>query len=392
MDEQEKIPHKTKATHLYYLAFAVIITISVFILAKFQTTPFSKSNKTPVSTENSSYTITPSPKFNKRFNPIFSGDKQLFVNLDANQQNKETYEFIFSIYDWEGKRAINIESNPSGSHQLLQVVPDIANPHYKKIYQNKIFNNAENSENIPTELWKNLVAISHTGSRIALLDIDKLAIYYSETKKEFDNGFERVTLNYGPKNQIQLTELKGTLSNFFFSGDESILFIETTDNNLTQLYGYTRETGLEAYAVSGFGFTELQNSNSIAYFSSSPDTYGSYSINLFNPRSKTIAKFLIPGQGVDAISNLTVSPNQQIACFEQSSSGFHGYVIYRLPDMYRYNTGNQYSFCENWIDNSKVIIRKKPFNNPSSVTHKLILDINTRQETFISVENYLWKQ
>ncbi|MBN1169034.1 hypothetical protein JXA63_04040 [Candidatus Woesebacteria bacterium] len=144
-----------------------------------------------------------------------------------------------------------------------------------------------------------------------------------------------------------------------------------------------------SHDIEGIGFTYVPNSNEIAYFAGVEDVYSAYTINYYDPNNKRVVKYKIPGEGKDSIGNLQVSSNKAMVCFEHGSSGFHGYSIYRLSDMLELGSGGQYSYCEHWINNSSIVVRYKPYNNPSRVTHKRIYDIDTGKFDFISVDNYM---
>lgn len=125
----------------------------------------------------------------------------------------------------------------------------------------------------------------------------------------------------------------------------------------------------------------------IAYLVDKPaEGYGTRDLVILNNGSER--RYRVPSQGMDWFGNIHLSPNLDKACMETSASGYSGYLIFNLGAKMPEVTGQQYSRCLEWNDNSTVMLLENSYYNQ---WHKQIYayDVETKMRKLITnfVEN-----
>lgn len=69
-------------------------------------------------------------------------------------------------------------------------------------------------------------------------------------------------------------------------------------------------------------------------------------------------------QNIDYLGTILVSPNNDKVCLEWGSSGYRGYVIgvIKTQTLEILLEGSEYSYCQRWLDDNRVVIEEKPYN------------------------------
>ncbi|MDA1079954.1 MAG: hypothetical protein O2840_04690 [bacterium] len=82
----------------------------------------------------------------------------------------------------------------------------------------------------------------------------------------------------------------------------------------------------------------------------------------------------------DYIGEPKISFQEKYGCFSVSTSGYTGYYIFKIQDGKQIDTGKQYSNCVTWIDDHRVIVADKPYDNPEQTSFYILnTETNTKQ-------------
>lgn len=105
----------------------------------------------------------------------------------------------------------------------------------------------------------------------------------------------------------------------------------------------------------GMEYAPLPRGDGYSYWLDSLSGY-SYPNRLVVVKNK-IKKIYDLGFEMDSAAEQIFSPDEKKVCFGTGSSGYWGYSIADLETLKIYTSGPQYSYCLNWLDNNRVMLK-----------------------------------
>lgn len=206
---------------------------------------------------------------------------------------------------------------------------------------------------------------SPSGTKIAVMLPEKIVIlsftFESDTANHAYNVYLKETKEIDLKDITIPTQ---EFPQFFFSGDESQLYIPQKNELYTLIEDFTK---IEKTALDASNLYPIPSSQGYTYFKEKTEydhaSGTQYNLFLKTPQKKEDTyplpiTFDYPGK-------ILLSPERDKVCFENGNSGYWGYAVYKLKTMEKIITGGHYSYCMKWIDNETLLLKEKPYDNQS---------------------------
>lgn len=132
--------------------------------------------------------------------------------------------------------------------------------------------------------------------------------------------------------------------------------------------------------VSAGEFWPLPNEDGYVYLNELKK-YGSYDLVVVRNGVKREYPTPLSG-GADYAGQIVMSPDYGHVCLEIGSSGYHGYNIFKLGEKENLIQGQQYSWCERWLNNYSVVVREKSYFSQWNEQF-YIIDVRTKERTLV---------
>jgi hypothetical protein len=165
---------------------------------------------------------------------------------------------------------------------------------------------------------------------------------------------------------------------FFLGGDELAL---TTAEGLYQVFPEWKEIGSSEAAFSS-EFASLPGEDGYAYL----EREGEYRVgNLAMVRNGVKSQYKTPLEkwSHDYAGEIKLSPDLKYGCVTVASSGFSGYVLFKLGSIQEIANGQQYSKCERWVNERQVVVWEKSYYSQWNQAYYLV-DVVTGQRMFLT--------
>jgi hypothetical protein len=165
--------------------------------------------------------------------------------------------------------------------------------------------------------------------------------------------------------QISLDKLpqgSGVERAFFDESDKKVLAVVRNEGkyNLYQLFPEVILVKTPNVANGGDVYP-LYQGKGIAYWEGDETVYGKYSIVTYEFKSGRTRGVLFSDGGVDGPGEILVSPDGNTVCAESGSSGYYGYKVLSITSGKQLFSGQEYSYCQKWLDNSELVVREIPY-------------------------------
>lgn len=173
---------------------------------------------------------------------------------------------------------------------------------------------------------------------------------------EYESNLLRITAE--ERKTIMDEKIQQSLNNIIFMGQDAVFI--NAQGSLYQLFPEEKLILNGNEAGSG-EFWPLMSEDGFAYFKKSADQK---SILLVLERNGVTREFQTQlSTNMDFNSELMMSPDLRHACSETGASGYYGYLIFKVEDGEILKTGQQYSWCERWLDKNTIVVREKKYHS-----------------------------
>jgi len=205
------------------------------------------------------------------------------------------------------------------------------------------------------------------GKKLAMVIKDKFYLWEFESSEKGLRAIQQISTSV--RAFQQLTSLS-------FMNDDSV--VVTTNKEIKQVYP-AEKTIWKGDEKSG-NVWPLPAGNGYIYWQQL-EKYGAHDLIMIKDGNQTRYKTPFDG-GVDAATTILLSPDLKYACVESSSSGYHGYSIFKLGSQKEIFDGQQYSWCERWLDNKNIVVREFPYEHQSNAQF-FMLNVYSGSKTLI---------
>ena len=317
---------------------------------------------------------------------VYSTNADFVLRPEIAPQQDGAYELLFSI----GHRSENTE--------LVSQDVSHADPQNRVIWREKvddIFKDrldrfAKEYEPLADDDGRPALATWYSNDKkIALYLPDKIIIMdiAISSKKQESQGrtFNTYVISIGNSDIISIPIVETSIYDpkLFFSGDGSELYYKAMPDAIK--YQIIELATRKISEVDGGDPFPIPHSKGVVYWEQS-DSYEEHSMVVYTGTSK---KRYVIKQAFDFGGRILLSPQLDKVCFENGSSGYHGYTIYNLEDESAIEYGIQYSNCVKWLDNTTMIVKETPYNFPG-YSQYFTYNTQTKQKLLLHQELHTW--
>ncbi len=316
---------------------------------------------------------------------VYSTNADYVVRPEISPQKDGSYELVFTIrHRAESTELVTqdiVHTDTQNSILWKEKVNDM--------FKRRLDRFAKEYEPLAKDGRPDLATWSSDDKKIALYLPDKIvimdvSIHVAEKETE-GHTYNHHIITVDKSDSIQIPILDASIYDpeLFFSGDGSELYYKSSPDT----FQYQR-IDLSTLIVSNVDVSypyPIPRSKGFVYWEKT-DSYEQHTMVVYTGDTKK--RYTIK-QSFDYADKILLSPQKDNVCFENGSSGYHGYTIYSLERNVSIDTGIQYSYCVKWIDNNTVILKETPYSFPE-YTQYFTYNIQTKQKTLLTQEKSVY--
>ena len=330
---------------LKYLIIAIVFIFLLGISLKALFNNFKKRNISPENASKPQVTLQENEQKSFRSNAVFSPDGNYLVYISGKKNGPKNWDITLTL----AAQNLNYEVEGMGYYKLGGWIISDEDSAWE---HNRVFRAAWSNDGMA-------LAVVLPGRYF----IRRLRFY--ETRYGDDNisythkvlGIrESIDGNFDGSLESISKMTSFYLFNIYFSKNAEELFL-TTDSEVYMVW--PEKKMVYKGDDKSMGFYPLSDGAGFTFFRQLQGYYGKYELVIIKEGKESVYK--TPIRGADFAGDILMSPDLSYVCAEKSSSGHHGYIIFRVSSIEASAEGQQYSYCVKWLEGNKVLVRENPY-------------------------------